>query len=243
MAAIIKDYTYRPPWSGPSDKKEVLTKVVSTKDAVPEQYPIKSADNPNLFPPVCLRSHWDPTQIIQRTLPNAHVDAPLEPRPWTRVCMNYVTSQPFEQAPRPADGVVFPMGGTVYPFSRYRENVQHESELKGLDRPLGTCERDQYIPPQTGNLFRANSTVPDRPEPNIRFIQELAFPQACMRTGVYDCVAQAQKINWENAPMPFNNATKQSRYNATRPDLVRQPPNRIPRHTPQPMPTELSRLS
>jgi hypothetical protein len=134
--------------------------------------------------------------------------------------MEYKTTQEFQQAPRPADGVVFPMGGSVYPPTRYREAIDEESQLRGLDRPLGTCERDDFVPPRSGNMYTPNSTVPDRPPPNSRFIDELAFPKACMRDGVYDCVAQAQQVAWDLSPLPFNNATKQNRYGVNRIDLV-----------------------
>ena len=176
-------------------------------------YPFADAkeQNPNLFPPVCLRSHWDPTKICSRTLPTTQVATPLDPRPWTRVCMNYVTTQDFEDAPRPSDDVVFPMGGTVYPPSRYREAIDSESALRRLDRPLGTCERDQYTPSLTSGLYR-RTTLPTPKPVSDRFVQELAFPMVCLREGVYDCRAQAEKEAWDRSPHIFNNTTKQDRY-------------------------------
>jgi hypothetical protein len=50
------------------------------------------------FPPVCVKSHWDPTQIAQHVLP-AHLIAPQEfdPRQATRVCTMYVTPAIPEQ--------------------------------------------------------------------------------------------------------------------------------------------------
>jgi hypothetical protein len=159
--------------------------------------------------------------------------------------MEYKTTQEFQQAPRPADGVVFPMGGSVYPPTRYREAIDEESQLRGLDRPLGTCERDEFVPPRSGNMYVANSTVPERPPPNSRFIDELAFPKACMRDGVYDCVAEAQKVAWDLSPLPFNNATKQNRYGVNRIDLVtrRVVGGQPIRPVPQPIPTGMQSLS
>lgn len=249
MAAIIQDPRQPPPWSGPA-KPSTDSVPVSRPDPGfrPASFPFQSPDNPNLFPPVCLRSHWDPTKIYQRTLPNAHVSVPLDPRPYTKVCMEYKTTQEFQQAPRPADGVVFPMGGSVYPPTRYREAIDEESQLRGLDRPLGTCERDDFVPPRSGNMYVANSTVPERPPPNSRFIDELAFPKACMRDGVYDCVAEAQKVAWDLSPLPFNNATKQNRYGVNRIDLVKrsvrqQSFEQAIRPVPQPIPTGMQSLS
>jgi hypothetical protein len=60
-------------------------------------------------------------------------------------------------------------------------------------------------------MYTPNATVPDRGKPNDRFIQELAFPMALMRTGTYECRREndleAIAINGKM----FNNATKQNR--------------------------------
>jgi hypothetical protein len=87
--------------------------------------------------------------------------------------------------------------------------VDRESLLKRLDRPHGTCEKEQFSPEY--DMFTPNSTVPDRGKPNDRFIQELAFPMALMRSGTYDC----RRNNDEEAMLlngkMFNNATKHNR--------------------------------
>jgi hypothetical protein len=102
--------------------------------------------------------------------------------------------------------MVFPSGGAFYPPTRYRNAADKESELKRLDRPLGICEKAQYIPGS-----KNQSTVPDRGTPNDRFIHELAFPRALMRSGTYDCrKEQDLKAIALNTKM-FNNATKQNR--------------------------------
>jgi hypothetical protein len=242
MAAIPKDpNTNRPNWAGPPPGEPVpalRTPSLMGNAERPSGFPFADAreSNPNLFPPICLRSHWDPEQIIRRTLPNAPLAVPLEPRPWTKVCLNYVTSQDFEDAPRPSDDLVMPAGGVNYPPSRFREAIDQESQLRRLDRPLGTCERDQYIPPRTGDMYRPNATVPDRGPISDRFIQELAFPMAAMRAGPYDCREQAEKQAWSYSTKLFNNTTKQDRYTEMRPDLTQ-------RKRPQPMPTSLVNLS
>jgi len=171
---------------------------------------------------VCLRSHWDPEQIIRRTLPNSvPIHLPLDPRPWTKVCLEYTTSAEFEDAPRPGDHVVFPSGGTFYPPTRYREAIDNESDLRRLDIPLGMCERDQYIPPRTGNMYMPNSTVPDRGPQTTQFVEELSFPKACMRGADYECRAEAQKEAWGRSRNLFNNATKQDRYTEMRNGVTR----------------------
>jgi hypothetical protein len=207
-----------PKWTGPTDMpipaiRKTLNNGKSSVafQTVPASYPFADAEAKT--PPVCLRSHWDPEKIIRMTLPaGPQIPSILEPRPWTKVCMTYTTTQDFEQAPRPADDVVYPSGGTVYPPTRYREAIDEESLLRRLDRPLGTCERNQYTPPLSGDLFRPRATLPDRVQVSDRFIQELSFPMACMRSEPYDCRAQAEQAAWARSPLPFNNATKQDRY-------------------------------
>lgn len=207
---------------------------------VPASYPF--ADDGATVPPVCLRSHWDPEQIIRRTLPAGPALAtPLDPRPWTKVCMEYVTSQDFEDAPRPSDDKVFPSGGTVYPPTRYREAIEKESSLRRLDRNLGICEDDQYVPSLQSDLYRPGLTIPDRPPPSDRFISELAMPAALLRpagSAGYACRAEQDSLACKLSPALFNNTTKQNRYWAPghRPTL-QQPPAM------DPMPTSKVQLS
>ena len=241
MAAIPQDPRQNPPWAGSSDTMKV---VANTRQPLkhdndsrlmqgqPSSFPIKDAENPNMYPPICIRSHWDAEMIIRRTLPQGPIVAsPLDPRPWTKVCLTYTTSADFEDAPRPPDYMVFPSGGAVYPPTRYRDSIDNESRLRRLDRPLGTCERDQYIPPRTGDMYRANATVPDRPHVSNRFVDELSFPKACIRSGPYDCRVEAEQEAWARSPRLFNNTTKQDRYAASRPDLAK------PKSTMAPQPT------
>lgn len=219
MAELPPQMRQLPPWNGPPQGP-----IDTTLGPVerPSVFPFKSAENSDLFPPICLRTHWDPESIIRRTLPSLHVGTPLDPRPWTKICLNYVTTQDFEEAPRPNDNMVMPSGGTVYPPSRYREAIDNESLLRRLDRPLGTCEADQYKVPLSGDLFRPNSTVEPR-KPSSRFIEELSFPMACIRNSDYDCRSNSQKEAWMRSKSLFNNATKQERYAVSRPDLVKPP--------------------
>jgi hypothetical protein len=242
MASIPLNASQPPPWSGPTglaDGRVPIARMLQNPQEQPSNFPFQNAQeqNPNLFPPVCLRTHWDPTQIYKRTVPQSLVATPLDPRPYTKVCLEYVTSQEFEDAPRPDDNVVYPSGGSVYPPTRYRESIDNESFLRRLDRPLGTCERDQYIPPRSGDMYKPNTTVPDRAPPSSRFIEELAFPMACMRDKPYDCVEQVQTAAWMRSARPFNNTTKQDRYAIQRKDLVK------PQPTPGPFPTSLVQIS
>lgn len=213
--ARVPDYLemrQTPPFPGPAFSP--VEAKLPPQGGAHAQYPFTPSEGTNqgMFPPVCLRSHWDPEKIIRRTLPSNELALPLEPRPWTKICMQYVTSQDFEDAPRPDNNLVMPNGGVNYPPSRFREAVDNESLLRRLDRPLGECGSKEYMVPLSGNLFRANSTVPDRTEPNTRFVQELSFPMACIRSEDYSCREQAHMDSYSRSDKMFNNATKQDRY-------------------------------
>ena len=169
-----------------------------------------------MFPPVCLTYHWDPTAVLRRVVPQGPpVPLALDPRPWAKVCLEYVNSgQSSEQAPAPPSDMVFPSGGEFYPPNRYSQAIDNESLLRRLDRPLGTCDAQQYEPNPKGDMYVSNKMVPDRVQkPSTDMVKELAMPKALIRAGPYDCRLEADKINWSRSTSLFNNATKQQRYN------------------------------
>lgn len=168
------------------------------------------------YPAVCLTYHWDPTAILRRVVPQGpSVPLALDPRPWAKVCLEYVNSgQSSEQAPVPPSNMVFPSGGEFYPPTRYSSAIDNESRLRRLDRPLGTCDAEQYEPNQRGDMYISNQLVPDRVyTPTTDMVKELAMPKALLRAGLYDCRLEADKANWSRSTSLFNNATKQQRYN------------------------------
>jgi hypothetical protein len=168
------------------------------------------------FPPVCLTYHWDPTAVLRRVVPQGPpVPLALDPRPWAKVCLEYVNSgQSSEQAPTPPAGMVFPSGGEFYPPTRYSSAIDNESLLRRLDRPLGTCDAQQYEPNQKGDMYIDNRLVPDRVrQPSTEMVKELSMPKALLRGGPYDCRLEADQANWSRSTSLFNNATKQQRYN------------------------------
>jgi len=166
------------------------------------------------FPPVCLQSHWDPTSIIRRTLPAGYVPQTTDPRPWTRICMEYTTAGETEPAPSVNPNVVLPSGGQFYPASVYANSIDKESFLRRLDRPLGTCEGDQWEPTLHSDMYTARRLIPERSVPSDPSrIQEVAFPKALLRSGPYDCRAAGDAMNMAlGSDYMFNNATKQNRY-------------------------------
>jgi len=188
----------------------------------------------DFYPPVCLKTHWDPTAILRLTLPGgggggSSMALPLDPRPWTRICMQYTTAGEQERAPDVPAGAVFPSGGQFYPPGRYQAAIDEESQLRRLDRPLGTCEGNQWEPSLRGDMFNSRVLVPDRAPPaDPMRVQEIAFPKALLRSGPYDCREANDKAAVAmTSDYIFNNATKQDRYKlmgkATKPDAPAGP--------------------
>lgn len=176
--------------------------------------PFQQEGPADFFPAVALKTHWDPTMILKRTLPDGYVAQSTDPRPWTRICMEYTTAGEQDTAPEVNPTIVMPMGGQFYPASKYKEAIDDESKLHWLDRPLGTCEGNQWQPNERGDMFNSRLLVPDRRgaiDPTK--IEELAYPKALLRSGPYDCRAQNDAYAVQtSSDFMFNNATKQNRY-------------------------------
>ena len=187
-----------------------------------EPYPFQQAGTETeLFPPVCLRSHWDPTMILRHVLPEegrgASLALPMDFRPYVKVCKNYVTSAPAVPAPLPPSNVVFPMGGEFYPPGRYANAINNESRLHYLDRRLDRwCQTKEWVPSTRSDMYVPNGTVVRKGGPTSAMVQELAMPQSVLRTEAYTCRSADDRVNWEKSGRLFNNPTKQDRYGAER---------------------------
>jgi hypothetical protein len=176
--------------------------------------PLQNEGPRPFFPPVCLQSHWDPTAILRHTLPSAYVPQPLDPRPWTRICMEYTTAGGEEPAPKVSNGVVLPSGGQFYPPGRYSAAIDSESQLRRLDRPLGTCEQSQWEPSPESDMYDARRLIPrDSVPSDPARVMEVSMPKVLLRSGPYHCRADADTYNlFLASDFVFNNATKQQRY-------------------------------
>jgi hypothetical protein len=184
------------------------------------QMPFQASTTTPFYPPVCLSYHWDPTAVLRHVIPQGPaVPLALDPRPWTKVCLEYKnTGNSSEQAPVPPADFVFPPGGEFYPPTRYSEAITRESLLRRQDRPLGTCDANQYEPSLNSDMYVAGRLVPDRQQPSSSaMVQELAMPRALLRAAPYDCRVEADQKNWARSPYMFNNATKQQKYNVSFP--------------------------
>jgi hypothetical protein len=169
------------------------------KGSAVEAYPIQGSGTKPFFPPVCLKSHWDPTRIYARTVPENLVSLPVDFRPYTKVCLEYRTSAPEQRAPEVPNDLVFPNGGEFYPPTRYLNNIDDESLLRRLDRPLGTCDPKQYRVPKNSDTYVDRMLVPTSRKPPSRFVDEISMPQALLRSGPYHCRAEADQKNWDRS--------------------------------------------
>jgi len=176
-------------------------------------FPLKNEGPSNFFPPVCNQFHFDPTQIIKHTLPqeNYSIPLPLDPRPWTKVCLEYVNSSTNEAAPYVDPNIAFPAGGFFQDPNRYLASVDSESQLRRLNQPLRKCDIGQYEPNMKGDMFNSRILVPSV-QSKFSKIPEIAMPKAVLTMGPYVCRAEADKINMEVSDKTFFNATKQNRY-------------------------------
>jgi hypothetical protein len=177
-------------------------------------YPFPTVEG-NLFPPMCLTSHWDPTKMLRHILPTRHVTLPEDFRPLVKVCMEYKTSAPTREAPLPPADMVFPTGGGVYPPGRYSAAIDQESVLRTLDQRLDrVCVTSQYIPSEGSNMYVAGSTLPDRKATVSAFVAELSMPQALLRNDGLTCRSANDTAYFERSGRLFHNPTKQDRYGA-----------------------------
>ena len=171
------------------------------------------SEGPNPFhPAMCIKSHWDATAILRKTLPSEHIGQALDPRPWARICMEYTTTGEDSPAPPVDPSAVLPSGGQFYPISRYISAIDDESRLRRLDRPLRICEDDQFQPNAKGDMYNSRLLVPTRRTPTNAMVEEIAFPKVLMTAGPYDCRDQMDKQNISLSGKMFFNATKQDKY-------------------------------
>ena len=187
-----------------------LNKLIYPNDGV---FPFENEGPQDFFPPVCNQFHFDPTLMLKHTLPEQsyNIPLPLGPRPWTKVCLEYVNSSTNEPAPRTDPSIAFPAGGFFQDPNRYLDSVDSESQLRRLDQPLRKCDAGQYEPNRNGDMFNARILVPHG-QSKFSNIPEIAMPKAVLTMGPYICRAEADAVNVAVSDKMFFNATKQDRY-------------------------------
>lgn len=192
----------------------------------PAKFPI--GDDKTLDPKLshyCAPKHWDPTMIFRYSVPGGmgtnSLPLPMDPRPWTKICMNYVNSGPAQPAPAVPASLVIPGAGEFYPPGRYQEAINNESLLRRLDRPLnedllpgrGSCFPEQYVLPANSDALQQYSLLPPQSQPKSLMARRLADPPVLERNGQYKCSEEAMVCDLKMTPRFFNNFTKLSKYN------------------------------
>uniref|UniRef100_A0A6C0D9T5 Uncharacterized protein n=1 Tax=viral metagenome TaxID=1070528 RepID=A0A6C0D9T5_9ZZZZ len=176
-------------------------------------YPLQNEGPKDFFPPVCNQFHFDPTLMIKHTLPeqNYSIPLPLGPRPWTKICLEYVNSTTNEPAPNTDPNIAFPAGGFFQDPNRYLASVDSESQLRRLNQPLRKCDAGQYEPNNKGDMFNNRILVSSNPTRTSQ-IPDIAMPKAVITAGPYKCREDADSVNTAVSNKTFFNATKQERY-------------------------------
>ena len=175
-----------------------------------------------MFPPVCLKTHWDSEALSKHVLPaDLKVPLPVDPRPLFRNCTQYVTSAPVDpnekanaakrlEAARHGGGVQ--PGGSAsrgVPYEVYMANVNAENELY-LDHPQDKCDDNKWTAAPDSDLY-INRAAPPRPD-NLTSFTELSRPIATViPKGPYKCRANADDVNWNRSARLFNNPTREDR--------------------------------
>jgi len=155
-------------------------------------YPTGPQTAAEAFPPICLRSHWDPTMLVRHVLPERlnPYKQPLDPRPSTKISTGYYSEGAGDaplQAPIPENtrvpippalllserrpwtpytGVPYlPPGGTAgrgVPFAAY--NADAESDTQLLAYPLVRCPQGKFMPTEADiAAAQLQKPVPDAP--------------------------------------------------------------------------------
>ena len=139
-------------------------------------YPTGPQTAAEAFPPICLRSHWDPTMLVRHVLPELlnPYEQPLDPRPSAKISTGYYNEGAGDaplSVPQPENSRVpippallmserrpwtpytgspyLPPGGTAsrsVPFAVYQQNVNTESDLQLLSYPLVRCPQGKFLP-------------------------------------------------------------------------------------------------
>jgi hypothetical protein len=193
----------------------------------PANYPIGNDNVLDMKAIGCAKKHWDPTMVFRYSVPGGmgsgagSVALPMDPRPWAKICMQYVNSGPAQPAPTVPTSMVIPGAGEFYPPGRYQEAINNESVLRRLDRPLnqdllpgpGSCFPEQYVMPANSDALQNWSLLPPQRAPKSKMARELQDPAVLERNGQYKCSEEAMVCDLKAVPRFFNNFTRLSKYN------------------------------
>lgn len=199
---------------------------MALKSVQAKQFPIGNDDVlDRKLTQYCAPRHWDPTMIYRYSVPDnntgASLPVALDPRPWTKVCLQYRNSGPAEPAPCPPSNFVVTGATEFVPNCRYMNAIDKESQLRRLDRPLNDdllpppngCFPQQYVMPANSDSLQQYVLLPPQRPPKSKMVRELQDPKVLESMGQYPCSEEAMVCNLKGANRFFNNPTKLSKYN------------------------------
>lgn len=153
------------------------------------------------FPPMCLKSHWDPTMVSERIIPsNIHTNMMYDPRPSSKICTAYYnSSEPTQKTEKTekTEKAVFPPGGKAGLNSPFSFQASVESDILRLNEPLTKCAERRYIPVETPPVTNV--------VPNYSYKGELS-QFVSSQAGCRD-----DNISWNRSSRLFFNPTKYDR--------------------------------
>lgn len=197
------------------------------------------------FPPICLRTHWDPSAVSKHIMPTTGpVHLPLDPRQSTKICYGYYhtsfgdpVSNNYENDPSPVipsallggnsyqtpavtPSAVLPPGGAAslsFPYKGF--NSQAEADLQLLQLPLTRCSERKYLPPN--RQPPANMSTNAVPGAN----SDVLSPLATVVSNQAGCRAADDQDAWNRSSRLFYNPTKYDRTAGVPPWLKRAESN------------------
>jgi hypothetical protein len=187
-----------------------------------------------VFPPVCLKSHWDPAALSKYVLPqDLRIPLPVDPRPLFRNCINYFNLTPNTEATKQEsvtrsklDIPLQPGGGTRgVPFELYAKNIDNESDLF-LNHPQDQCDDDKWMASNDSDLYNNNHKpiVTKADDSGFVKVSELEKPLATITpNGPYKCRADVDQSAWGRSARVFNNPTREDRMPGNAPRLSEAP--------------------
>jgi len=188
----------------------------------------------NVFPPVCLKSHWDPSELSKYVLPqDLRIPLPVDPRPLFRNCVNYFNLTPITTETKSESAVRSKLeiptqpggGGRSVPFELYAKNIDNESDLF-LNHPQDKCDDNKWMARSDSDLYvNRHRPVPKKGDDsgNVK-VSELDKPLATITpNGPYKCRAEADNSAWGRSARVFNNPTREDRLPGSTPRLSEAP--------------------
>lgn len=189
----------------------------------------------NVFPPVCLKSHWDPSALSKYILPeDLRVPLPVDPRPLFRTCAKYYNLTPISEQTKLDSQVRSKLDLAVQPGGSFRgvpnevfvKHIDKESDLR-LNHPQDKCDDDKWTAQPDSDLYvNTHKPVVKRSDDNNApfKISELSHPLATIVPNkVKTCRSAVDSGAWNRSSRFFNNPTREDRMPGHTPQLSEAP--------------------